>query len=86
VHIEFRGGGTVLPYRGPYDRELLFEHVSQSVRRYGHIRVHHGNQHWMVGIAHGQAAPCDSCRQPTGNIVYVSDNRTFCHPCARRGL
>jgi hypothetical protein len=48
AHVSFAGGGTFLPARSPYDRQLLAEHVSERVRTKGQVQVLMGDHLWMV--------------------------------------
>lgn len=39
AHISFDGGGLILPAQTPYERQLVFEHVEASTKRYGHVAL-----------------------------------------------
>ena len=83
--IAFRGGGTVLPYRTPYDRELVFDHVAQCAKRYGDVQMEIGSHHWTVSASGNLGVACGGCGQ-THPVSYVSGPYVLCHPCARRQL
>ncbi len=83
--IAFRGGGTVLPYRTPYDRELVFDHVAQCAKRYGDVRMELGSHHWTVSASGNVGVACGGCGQ-THPVWYANGPYVLCHPCARRQL
>lgn len=83
ARIAFRGGGIILPYRSPYDREVFFEHVTQCAKRFGDIRLELSGR---TVSTHSQAgAHCGICNQ-VDQLSYISGTRIFCQPCARRQL
>ena len=83
--IAFRGGGVVLPYRSPYDQEVLFEHVTQCAKRYGDIRLELAGKHFTVKPRASDAALCALCSQPA-QLTYVTGAQVLCPTCARRLL
>jgi hypothetical protein len=85
VLIAFRGGGTVLPYRTPYDRELVFDHVAQCAKRYGDVRMELGSHHWTVSASGNVGVACGGCGQ-AHPVSYANGPYILCHPCARRQL
>jgi hypothetical protein len=85
VLIAFRGGGTVLPYRTPYDRELVFDHVAQCAKRYGDVQMELGSHHWTVSANGNVGVACSGCGQ-THAVSYANGPYVLCHPCARRQL
>jgi hypothetical protein len=48
AHMFFRGGGTLLPARSPYDRQILIEYVTDRVRTAGEVEVRLEGRHWIV--------------------------------------
>lgn len=85
ARIAFRGGGIILPYRSPYDREVFFEHVTQCAKRYGDIRFELSGRSWTVSTHGKDGATCGLCNQ-VHRLSYISGTRILCQPCARRQL
>jgi hypothetical protein len=87
VRIAYGGAGVVLPCSAPYDRELLFDYVAQSVRRHGGVRIEHGSSIWTVRAADdGGTACCSECEKPLAGLMFRQALQVFCHACARRLL
>ena len=61
AHISFRGGGTFVPVRNPYDRQTMIEHVLERVRSRGRVQVLLGHCRWLVDWSEDTAVPCSSC-------------------------
>jgi hypothetical protein len=86
AHISFPGGGLIVAAQTPYERELLFEHVELSTKRYGRVRLDLSRQHWTISLKNGESAACASCSQCVDNLAYRFEERTLCGQCARRAL
>lgn len=83
--ISFAGGGIIVPAKTPYDRELLFEHVSSLAKRYGQVHLALTGGRWeVVAVAASDPATCRRCTQPVRRLVYRSGLRTLCTWCAER--
>jgi hypothetical protein len=85
AHVSFSGGGTFLPARNPYDRQLLIEHVSDRARAKGQVQVLVQDQLWMVQRNRGpNVARCARCRMPAATACYSKgcDETCYCVSCA----
>lgn len=84
--IALDGRGMILPAKTPYDRELLFEHVSSLAKRYGQVHLTVRGGRWTVAAAAEGNSPatCDRCAYPVRRLVYSSGLHTLCPWCARR--
>jgi len=84
AHISFSGGGVFLPARNPYDRDMLVEHITDSVRSKGQLRVRVDNMFWSVlPSTRSPDAACNGC----GGILHslccsVADGAEYCAKCA----
>ncbi len=84
AHVSFRGGGTFLPARNPYDRQLLVEHVLSRVRAKGRVQVLVNDERWMVHLHRGPSAGCLSCGYFGDSACYsaVRNGGPYCVKCA----
>lgn len=84
AHVSFAGGGTFLPARSPYDRQLLAEHVRERVRTKGQVQVLMGDQLWMMYRNRGSSTRCARCgvAAPIACHFSGSGNACFCVVCA----
>ena len=88
AHVSFAGGGTFLPTRTPYQRQMLVEHVLQCVRANGRVQVLVHDQRWMVYLRGGASTVCCSrCGHSLGSAVYSTGDATeaYCAECALGG-
>ena len=88
AHVSFAGGGTFLPTRTPYQRQMLVEHVLQCVRANGQVQVLVDDQRWMVYLRGGALTVCCSrCGHSLGSAVYSTGDATeaYCGECALGG-
>ena len=58
AHVSFRGGGTFLPARTPYDRQILVEYVRAYLGANGQVQVLVEGQRWMVHLSRNSVMPC----------------------------
>jgi len=85
AHLSYPGGGTFLPARNPYDRQLLAEHVADSVRIKGRVQVLVDNQRWVVQDSRGPfATSCAGCGLAADSACYSAarGRRPYCVKCA----
>ena len=85
AHLSFPGGGSFLPARNPYDRQLLTEHVLHRVRASGQAQVLVNDQRWMVYVnLNGEALRCSVCGSRSDVACYSpsTDDVSFCATCA----
>ena len=85
AHISFPGGGTFLPARSPYDREMLIEHVAHRVRAKGRVQVLLNEQRWLVDVGTGGASGdgCSACGRTLDMTWCVADvGVPYCAKCA----
>ena len=84
--IALDGSGMILPAKTPYDRDLLFEHVSSLAKRYGQVHLTVTGGRWTVAAATETNPPgtCDRCTYPVRRVVYSRGRHTLCPWCARR--
>jgi hypothetical protein len=88
AHVSFRGGGTFLPARTPYDRQILAEYVGAYLRGNGQVQVLIEGQRWMVHITRKPAVPsCLSCGCPADSACYspADGGAVYCVKCALGG-
>ena len=85
AHISFEGGGLIVPAQTPYEREMLFEHVEVSTKRYGRVWLDVNRGHWTISLRNGDREACASCSRWL-NLIYRFDGQTLCGQCARRAL
>jgi hypothetical protein len=84
AHISFAGGGVFLPARNPYDREMLVEHVADSVRSKGDLQVAVDGVSWAVlRDANSVTGFCAGCGYPLHLVCYSPANHeAYCVKCA----
>jgi hypothetical protein len=84
AHISFPGGGTFLSVRGPYDRELLIEHVAHRVRAKGRVQVLIDDQRWLIDPVIGQrSGACAGCGHSVDAVCSTPDaGVAYCVRCA----
>lgn len=85
ARISVPGGCFVMPSATPYERELLWQHVEASAKRYGHASVRLDRRDWTVGVG-GAMEPCSACSRPTQALWCVHGSQRVCSACARREL
>jgi hypothetical protein len=85
ARISFQGGALLMPAQNRYDREIVFEEAAFYARRYGQAKLEL-NRRELVISASGDAAgaPCASCAQPLGALMFADRDRRFCARCARK--
>jgi hypothetical protein len=84
AHISFAGGGVFLPARNPYDREMLVEHVADSVRSKGELQVAVDGVSWSVfRDTKSVVGFCAGCGYPLHPACYSPANpEAYCVKCA----
>ena len=88
AHVSFPGGGTFVPARTPYDRQILIEHVVDRVRTKGHVQVLVDDQRWLVRLLRDPStARCGSCAKGLNAVCYATapDEMVYCVRCALTG-
>jgi hypothetical protein len=81
----FSAGGTLLvPAETPYDRELLFESVEDSTRRYGTVRLELNRRDWRISLVNDSALRCAACGRAADRVIYTAEDLRVCAGCARR--
>lgn len=79
-------GGMILPLRSEYDRQLVFEHITDRVRREQWVDVSLAGQHWRAMLVAPDAKlTCTSCAEPL-SIAHASAGRRLCTRCRMRTL
>jgi len=74
-----------LPVRGPYDVQLLIEHVTESVRRRGLVQLLTGAARWMVRVQAGTLPTrCVGCNRRVGSVACTAPDGgpAHCLSCA----
>src|SRR5260221_13846943 len=85
AQMSFRGGGTFLPARSPYDRQILIEYVTERVRVTGEVQVLLDGRRWHVLGQRGRpVARCSGCGSSAHPACYApTDSQTgYCVHCA----
>jgi len=85
AHVSFLGGGIFLPSRTPYDRQVLVEQVTHSVRAQGRVQVLIDDQRWLVQRNRGPSARrCARCSTPirAACCSIAGDRAAYCLCCA----
>ena len=87
AHLDFGGGGLIVPARTPYDRQLLKEHVLASVQQRRKIRLAVSGKTWLIVQADGEcAALCTVCQRPINHAVCYEHAAggapSYCVACA----
>jgi hypothetical protein len=84
AHVSFAGGGFFLPARNPYDRQVLVEHVSETVRTKGRVQVLMADQLWTVHRNRGSnTTPCVRCGQAAPTVCHFGGREAcYCVTCA----
>jgi hypothetical protein len=85
AHLSFLGGGTFLPARTPYDRQILLEHVGDRVRAKGRVQLLIDGRRWIVCPNDcGSAARCVRCNAHLGVAccAIAGDAAIHCLCCA----
>ncbi|HVO23769.1 MAG TPA: hypothetical protein VMW56_09085 [Candidatus Margulisiibacteriota bacterium] len=84
AHVSFAGGGTFLPARSPYDRQLLAEHVRERVRAKGQVQVLMGDNLWMMYRKRDRNTRCARCgvAAPIACHFSGSGEACYCVACA----
>lgn len=81
----FSAGGTLLvPAETPYDRQLLFESVEDSTRRYGTVRLNLNRRDWRISLVNGSSQRCAECGRSADRLIYAAEDLCVCGGCARR--
>ena len=85
AHISFNGGGVFLPARNPYDREMLVEHITDSMRTKSQLRVLVDDLFWSV-LPSNNTSPtpaCDGCGNSLQSLsCSAADGVEYCVKCA----
>ena len=79
AHVSFVGGGTFLPARSPYDRQLLAEHVIERVRTKGQVQVLMGDHLWMMQRNRGTTTYCARCGAAAVIACQFGGSRGACY-------
>jgi hypothetical protein len=85
AHLSFLGGGTFLPARTPYDRQMLLEHVGDRVRSKGRVQLLIDGRRWIVcRNDSGFGARCVRCNALIGTACcsIAGDAAINCVRCA----
>jgi len=61
VHLSFEGGGMFLPFRTPYDRQTLLEHIVDRVRCKNRVQVLIDKRRWLIDRLDLRKRRCCSC-------------------------
>jgi hypothetical protein len=86
ARISFHGGGLLLPAKTPYERELLFEHITDCTKRHGQVRLEFNRREWFVRLNTSPADVCTACRQPLEKVTYTIGEHRLCGQCIRRHI
>lgn len=78
AHISFEGGSCFLPASTPYERDVLFEFLSQSTNRHGLTRLALNHQGWTISRQRGEQERCASCHRWLHGVTYAHGNRALC--------
>ena len=79
-------GGLIMSLRTAYDRQLMFEHLIERVRRERWVEVSFGREHWRaVLLAPDASLTCTSCGE-TLSIAHASARSRLCTRCRMRAL
>lgn len=81
AHLDFGGGGLIVPARTPYDRQLLREHVLASVQQGRRIRLTVFGKTWLIVQAEAPQSPvvCAACERPINNAVCYAPGAATAH-------
>src|SRR5262245_1584929 len=84
AHITFTGGGFFVPAHNPYDREMLVEHITNSVRTKGQLSVRVDDLFWSVLPGNSSpASECDGCGSALQSLTCSAvDGAAYCAKCA----
>ncbi len=85
AHVTFAGGGLVLPARTAYDRQLLRDHILNSLRREDEVLISVGAETWTVERPiRGHRPNCEGCRrQLAAAVLHKADtDASYCVACA----
>lgn len=85
AHIVFAGGGLFLPARTPYDRQLLREHVRDTVHHKLQMQLNVDDRTWRVELPDDQrTAVCDRCGRPINHAACRRSDAPsgYCIACA----
>ena len=61
AHVSFAHGGTFLPARTPYDRQILTEYVAAFTRTKGEVQVLIDRQRWLISGTFDAPVSCERC-------------------------
>jgi hypothetical protein len=86
VEMRSATGGLILPLCDAYDRQLLFEHIADRVRRVRWVDVSAGAEHWRATLRkRNQHTPCTRCGDAL-TIAHESGGNHLCTRCQMRAL
>jgi hypothetical protein len=88
AHVSFPGGGTFLPARTPYDRQILLEYVGAYLHANGQVQVLVDGQRWMVHLTRNSAVPsCSTCGCSADSVCssLAHGEEVYCVKCALGG-
>jgi len=86
VAVRSSTGGLIMPLRSEYDRQLLFEHITDRVRRDRWVDVRAGRQHWRATLIEPDShVPCSTCGEAL-TIAHASAGAQLCTRCRMRAL
>jgi hypothetical protein len=67
AHLSFAGGGTFLPARTPYDRQMLLDEVADRIRVKGRVQLLVDDRRWIVCLnERSSGARCVCCKTLIG--------------------
>ena len=61
AHMQFSGGGLVMPADSPYDRQLLREHVQTLIQPGSPLQLRLRGNEWTVTRLSGVDPCCTAC-------------------------
>jgi len=83
ARLSFEGGGTLLPARTPYEREVVLEHVELSARRHRRLWFDLDRRTWLVACSPDAPRVCASCSRPCLGLTFVRGTQALCIRCWR---
>ena len=84
ARISFRGKALFVSADGPYERELIFEHLNLFARRYGEACLELARPARVVRACAGQnPVPCAGCSRHIDCVTYTIATHSFCTRCAK---
>jgi len=83
AHVAYPGGGTVLPARSAYERQVLVEHVTHRARRSTVVRLELDGRRWSITAADSvDRSECAKClRRVSVSGTRPGDADAYCVSC-----